>query len=373
MIFFYYGSDSSILNIRQSEIRRRNMAFLSALSTSSEAERIYAVYYSSKIQFLKNWINTLISNHKIVILYYTYFIPLSFFGINLSYLNNILIRIFYFPLSFKLRGKQVMHWCYWPNGYKQYKIFKFRGKLIFDSDHNIVNDPNNIALSEVELHKKKALLSEIAKKANIIISGSRSMLLWFKNENILLSLYYLPNGVFYQSKEMGFTPKKKTQKVVYCGIISNWVKTEWLFRLIENNPLLEFHIIGKDYKTEITPLLKEYNNVTLHGFLPLPEANKIIETCDVAIALYREGANIDGSSMKILDYLMQNKYVVTNRFHEHLWEDYNGLIHCADTYEDFEKQIRYPSQYNYTQENIQQFLQRNTWQTLTNQFINSIK
>ncbi|WP_317903726.1 glycosyltransferase family protein [Cerina litoralis] len=273
---------------------------------------------------------------------------------------------------FKVQNERekVINWCYWPKGYRDWKYLQTKGKLLFDSDHNILNDPNT---PKDDQKDRERLLVEIGSRANFVLSASRTMLKWFSqfpNVRGFLAMNGVITDKVNNSKIASTTPNKE---IVYCGTLSKWIKKEWLFRLISEHPEWTFHIVGRDYLCNLSEELMEFENVVLYGYLPRKKADSVIGKADVAIALYEKEAHIDVSSMKIFDYLKMGKKVVTNNFHPHLLQDYESLIYCADSYDKFQEYINDDAYLAPKDEVIASFLKNKTWEQIVNDILSRIE
>ncbi len=370
MKVFYYGADQPFSQIIAEDINRRNIAYLFALIQSPTITEIVCVHRTTRSMvftqlFRKNY------SGKVFDLFYAPILPERGFFQFFRPINSWLLKIIYWR-HFKLKneGDKVINWCYWPKGYRDWKYLGTKGKLLFDSDHNILNDPN-LPLADIDVRKR--LLVEIAGKANYVLSGSRTMLQWFSQFptcKVILAM----NGVMdCKVNEFRKAVNPAHKEIVYCGTLSKWIKRDWLIKLIKDYPKWTFHIIGRDYLTNLSKELKAFENVILHGYLPRKNADNIIEKADVAIALYKKDAHIDVSSMKIFDYLKMGKKVVTNNFHPHLLQDYESLIYCADSYDKFQEYISNDEFLPPKIKIIKSFLRKMTWKKIVNDILLQIE
>lgn len=347
------------------------MAYLFALSQSPSIHKIVCVHRTTRWTVLSQLFSKSSSSGKVFDLFYAPLLPERGFLQFLRPINIWLLRIIYRKhFNLKNVGNKAINWCYWPKGYLDWKYIQTKGKLLFDSDHNILNDLNTPMEDQNE---RERLLVEIGSKANFVLSASRTMLKWFSQFPGVQGVLAM-NGVMdakVSNPKILINPVHK--EIVYCGTLSKWIKKDWLIKLIMEHPKWIFHIVGRDYLCDLSKELSVFKNVVLYGYLPREKAEAIIEKADVAIALYEKDAHIDGSSMKIFDYLKMGKKVVTNKFHPHLLQDYESLIYCADSYDKFQEYVNNDEYLAPKNKEITSFLRKMAWKKIVNEILIKIE
>jgi glycosyltransferase involved in cell wall biosynthesis len=354
MIVYYFGADAPWENQRESDINRRNMAVLLAIAEQANVKLVYNVIRCTRALLLNKKNQKKSFHSKIENIYIGAILPeRGLFKVFFRPLN----KLFLIMLNHKVvSSEDTVSWCYWPKGYEDYKFLGIDNRMIFDTDHNIIDDPN---LPEDKKGVRSQLLLEAGNKAELILSSSRSMISWFKekgigNTNIMM------NGVFSSRVNLTKTDKLDDNfQVTYCGTLSKWVKVDWIINMAKYQPDWIINIIGKNYKTEIADQLLPITNIILHGFLKPNKVDDILKKTDVCIGLYIEEAGLDVNSMKLYDYLAQGLPVVVNRYHSNLIEDFDGLIDVVHGFNDFITTIKTTKTKDL--ESLQSFLTKVTW------------
>jgi glycosyltransferase involved in cell wall biosynthesis len=265
--------------------------------------------------------------------------------------------------------KQDVIWCYWPKGYTRFKESGWSGRLIFDSDHNIVDDPN---ISDRKKPERIELLKKIGAEADLVLSSARSMLQWFK-ENSKAKTVLLFNGVDPNRFE-DISPEKKSiahPVVGYVGSLSKWIQYDWLERLVQDHSDWHFVIIGKPSNDENYKRFENRPNVHLLGPKNYKEVPSYIKSFDVAIGLYQKHSALDVNSMKLYEYLAAGVPVICSNYHPNLNSDFEGFIQTAETYKDFEKLIKDNIKRRVTDQpsKLSSFLQKVSWNNRINEFL----
>lgn len=366
MIIFYFGADKAWSNQDENAVYRRNMAILLALSKSIKVEKVFNVVRSTRKIVLNEKFQEKSKNPKIENIYIAPIFPESN-GLKrfTRPLNNSLLRSLY-PYLFK-SNQNILSWCYWPKGFLDYEYFNLNCAMVFDTDHNIIDDPN-IPVEQKE--KRKLLLLKIAKQSKYIISSSRSMLQWYTDHNLTHTMLIM-NGVVEQRINLSAVPNSSDNyQVTYCGTLSKWIESSWLIQIIEEHPQWTFNFIGKDYKTDIERTLQTFSNVRMYGFLEPTDVNVLLKQSNVCFGLYKKDAALDVNSMKLYDYLSQGLPVVVNDYHEYLTEDFNDLLNVATTYDEFKAMLKDPKPIN--KEKLQEFLRESTWDRRIEYLLNVI-
>lgn len=357
MIIYYFGADEPWHQQNERNISRRNMAMLIALANNKDVTTVYNIIRCTRQLVIKKWLKKEPVISKIKNIYIAPLLPERWLLTHVSRpLNRLLLKLLNFDAFIKQRKENLISWTYWPKGYEDYNYLKIDSTLVFDTDHNIIGEPN---IENAKLEQRKKLLLEIGGCAYSIVSSSRSMLFWF-NQHGYLNTHLLMNGVFLS--RININQKEANQgpyKITYCGTLSRWIQIDWLIRAIRENPHWHFNIIGKNYKTNLYEKLQEYSNVNLFGFLEPRDVDAILRRSDVCVGLYQKNKAIDVNSMKIYDYLSQGCPVVVNRYHDHLQKDFNSLLNVASSYEEFVAMLRNPKPINKIE--LEGFLKSSAW------------
>ncbi|MGV8815442.1 MAG: hypothetical protein ACOH2D_15170 [Gelidibacter sp.] len=368
MIIYYFGADNAWEQQDHSSLRRRNMAVLYALSKQESITRIYNIIRCSRSTIFKKRKSQSDKNSKIVNIYVGPILPERGFLKSIFHpLNRGLLRLMYRNVFCILRNHENLAWCYWPKGYEDFEYLSLKMEMIFDTDHNIINEPNNVESMKIE---RKNLLIRAGKRAKFILSSSRSMLHWYQEKGFI-NTKVLMNGLF--EERINLLPlvrEGKRYTVTYCGTLSKWIKIDWLFNIIEQHPEWDFNFIGANYKTDIDLQLTKFSNVKLFGFLEPKEVDVILKHSDVCFGLYQNDAALDVNSMKLYDYLAQGIPVVVNNYHSKLKDDFNDLLNIANNYEEFENLLANPKPMNII--DLEQFLKVSTWKQRVKNIVNEI-
>ena len=357
MIVYYFGADGPLATINGNGIRRRNMAILDAITRQPSVDSVFNIIRSTRQVIFKNLRKDSQTNSKVVTIYIAPILPeRGSLGRFTRPINRWILKKIY-PKAFRsTHSSNQLAWCYWPKGFEDFEYLGLDMDVIFDTDHNIIDDPNNTA--DFKLNRKELLL-RIGARATYILSSSRSMLKWyqqhgFENTRIVM------NGVFEKRINLSSSPRENSvYTVTYCGTLSKWIKIDWLFQVINDHPDWHFNFIGSNYKTDLDVQLKLFSNVQLWGFLDPKEVDRILKESDVCIGLYQEDGALDVNSMKLYDYLAQGIPVVVNNYHPHLSSDFNGLLNIAATYQDFNLLLEHPKKPDL--DTLKQFLNNSTW------------
>ncbi|WP_178990259.1 glycosyltransferase [Winogradskyella schleiferi] len=366
MIVYYFGADSPWYNQSEIDINRRNMAVLLAIAEQPNIKLVYNVIRCTRA-LLFNKKDQIVSLHpKIKNVYIAIILPERGVLKKITQpLNRVLLKTF---LPKEKKGQNNLSWCYWPRGYEDYKFLGLLDRMVFDTDHNIIEDPN---LAQNHKKNRTQLLIEAGNRAEIILSSSRSMIAWYTSKGFN-NTKMLMNGVFKSRVHFVDTVNKAGDdfQVTYCGTLSKWIKLEWLLKMAKDQPNWTINIIGKNFKTELADEFEIYKNIKMHGFLKPSEVDAILQKTNVCIGLYREEPALDVNSMKIYDYLAKGLPVVVNKYHAHLGEDFEHLIMVEDNYTDFVSAIKYAKPIE--KDKLKPFLNNVTWQNRVKALTQSI-
>ena len=333
------------------------MAILSTLSQQQSVTKVFNVVRCTRDMVFKKWRQKEPDDTAIVNLYIAPIIPERGILRRLSRpLNRFLLHKINSKAIQRSKKNKNLAWCYWPKGFIDFDFFGLDIDMVFDTDHNIIDEPNNLEEQKAE---KKEILLQAGKRAKYILSSSRSMLHWY-HRNELNHTELLMNGVF--ENRINLKPSNLetvNYTVTYSGTLSKWIKTAWLTKIVQDHSDWTFNFIGYNYKTDIASLLEHYSNVHMHGFLEPADVDAIVKQSDVCFGLYQQDDALDVNSMKLYDYLAQGIPVVVNDYHPNLHNDFNGLLNIASTYEEFENLMKNPN--SFSKEKIERFLISSTW------------
>ncbi len=366
MIVIYFGADNAWSNQDDNVIYRRNMAILLALANNDNVERVINVVRSTRKVVLNKKLQERSQNSNIENIYIAPILPESY-GLKkfTRSLNGTILRWLYPKVL--TSDQNYLAWCYWPKGFDDFEFLNLNCEMIFDTDHNIIEDPN---ISDHHKAKRKALLLKAGVQAKYILSSSRSMLNWYNDHNFKNTKLIL-NGVFEKRINLKTVANSsRNYQVTYCGTLSKWIESSWLIQVIEEHPDWTFNFIGKDYKSEIEFQLQKFPNVKMFGFLEPNQVNVLLKQSNVCFGLYKRDAALDVNSMKLYDYLSQGLPVVVNDYHEYLKEDFNDLLNVATTYDEFKAMLKDPKSIN--RERLQEFLRDSTWDRRIESLLNVI-
>jgi len=251
--------------------------------------------------------------------------------------------------------------AYWPKGYLAWKATGLRGILLFDTDHHLIDDPH---LDDEQRLSRKSLFNLIFEDSDWIISSARSMLLWIRGHGFS-RIERVRNGVDlsrFNGIKQGNKASGKSPVIGYLGTLSHWIDWELLLMLVERNPSCLFQFIGKPFKSLEYKKLLGMPNVEFYGHQTPEEVVQSLKGFDVGLVLYRKHPGLDVDSMKIYEYLAAGVPVVSTRFHDHLKEDFNGLLYLGDRVDELERGIsRALRAGNYREYERQEFLERCDW------------
>jgi Glycosyl transferases group 1 len=355
MIVYYFGADAPWENHDEADINRRNMAVLLAIAEQSSVTKVFNIIRCTRKLLLNKDLQKKSSHPKIVNMYIGALFPeRGILEVIFRPLNKAILKI---TNPIITNGNKTLSWCYWPKGYNDFKYLGLQNRMIFDTDHNIIDDPS---LSAAQKEQREHLLIEAAHSAELILSSSRSMIAWY-NKKGFGHTQLMMNGVFKSRINLKNSTVKTTDtlRVTYCGTLSKWVKADWMIKMAKEHPNMTINIIGKNYKTELESQLQSFENIKMHGYLKPKAVDKILQNTDVCIGLYREDDALDVNSMKLYDYLSQGVPVVVNPYHNNIQTDFQDLLSVGATYEEFIGAICHPKEIK--NEDILAFLDNSTW------------
>jgi len=370
MNIFYFGADYTWGEMQKKGFRRRNTCILKALAENDSVNKIFVVRKVTLQTFVGWLISKRTEYRKVDDICYASFLPNSLLE-KTGMLNlNKKINAFILRRIAGVNTENDLLWAYWPQGFLEADDSGLKGKLIFDTDHNIICDPN---LEEKDFNPRKNLLILAGIKSTWILSSAVSMIGWY-NVNGYTNTYRLRNGIDSGRFMKNYNSKNDNRFTVgYCGTLSTWIDYDLFEIIIQRNPQWRFVIIGSGYLNDTWQILNKYDNVELMGDKIADEVAKIIPGFDAAISLYRKHPALDVDSMKLYEYLAAGVPVVSTRFHEKLSEDFDNLIDVAESSEDFEDKLKSIEQRKPCREGkIIAFLRNSSWNSRINEFLKYI-
>jgi len=309
MKVFYFGTDTTWANIKsKGQFNRRNACLLSALAQNGKVRQVYAVHRSVPEKLPGRIIKQVFGKNKIKDIFLCFPYPDHWPLAN--HINSLFaLLLWLLQLGYLPSGEDIA-WCYWPKGYLLFKRSGARGRLIFDTDHNIVSDPN------IPSHLKSErirLLKEIGQRAEIILSSSRTMIEWYNKLGVRETVL-LMNGVDPSrfNNVRATTLDIPTPVIGYVGSLSRWVLYEWLVALAKEQPDWNFIIIGRPVSDDQYKELELFPNVYFLGPKTYQEVPSFMKSFDIALGLYRPHPALDVNSMKLYEYIAAGVPVVSS-------------------------------------------------------------
>jgi len=385
LIIFYCGADMSWGAAQQYGFRRRNACLLKSLSEQPEVTQVVVPVVVKRRIVLRNLLRRKSgptnASGKVRDLGVAFLFPESWKLRPARWLNRLLVDLQIRLLVAAIEPGRMVTWCYWPAGFRLAKRLGLGGSWVFDADHNLLDDVNQDSAARKEI---EALLAECAKKCDLIVAGSRSMLRWFDGR-AARACAYLRNGVdpgrfasaTGEPEALRHIPRPR---VGYSGALSKWVDYDLLARLARKRADWSFVIIGGDFKADGRAALDGLANVTLLGERAAGEVPALLAALDVGLVLYDTGFRswLDGDSMKIFEYLAAGVPTVATPFHSELEDDFDHLLEIAADASGFEAAIsalihltpETRADWNWRRS---QFVARNTWKCRAEEAVDLIR
>jgi glycosyltransferase involved in cell wall biosynthesis len=366
MNVYYFGADRSWEDLLKIGFRRRNTCILKALVESEYTYKVYVVRKTTLREFLKQLFKRKDRSGKVQDVVFASLLPEKRFGNSNRRLNAFLLH----RLWGRAQDTDIL-WAYWPNGYFTALSSGLRGTIVFDADHNIIDDPS---IPSADLRQREKDLLGIGAAAQYILSSTRSMLDWFRARGFANGVL-LRNGVDasrFQSPSQ--TRQKGAFTIGYCGTLSQWIDYELFAALSRKNPQWRFLIIGKPYRTEDWRVLEGLPNVHLLGEKTATEVANLIPTFDAALNLYRRHPALDVDSMKLYEYIAAGVPVVSTRYHDHLGPDFEDILLLGDDLDTIGRLLQDVENGRIAGPGAKTsgFLQRSSWNKRVDEFLGSL-
>ena len=370
-VILYFGADASFEDLNELGYRRRNTNFMRALSELHEVT-VFNVQYAQRRLCVQHHLDSKkrsTPQKNQVDITITHWIPKGVPGSPI--INAIINR---FLIRRKMREKftkaepSIISWTYWPQGFDYWKLGWNKGQMVFDADHNIVEDPN---LSATQYADRKARLKEAGDRSTLVISSSRSMNEWFK-ESTATPTALIMNAV--DAMRFALKGDKVSESdgkltIGYLGTFSKWIDFSALENFIETHPQCQFKFGGKAYKLNHEDQnrlngLREASNTTWLGDVPFADVPAFLKTIDIGLSLYQPHPALDVNSMKIYEYLAAGIPVLAKPNHAELAADFDDLLVLTAKEDEHAnalkkcQQLKTDSNWNAKRK---QFIQQSSW------------
>jgi glycosyltransferase involved in cell wall biosynthesis len=382
MQIIFFGADASWKALQIKGFRRRNTCLLRAFSGHSEVRKLVIVTPTTRENAFRetSWWRMLLGlsrNDKVVDVPVFAFIPGQSWIPAIASLNRFLARwLIRRALSGSNRTNTVQ-WCYWPAGYQLARQIGLKGPLIFDADHNIIDDIN---LEPQARRETESLLDDCGRRCSLIISGARSMTRWFEKrgfrQHALLRNGVDPTRFQRLSKAEAAVEAIPYPRIAYVGTLSSWVDYKLLAKLAQKRLDWNFLIVGESYKINSLNDFQGIKNVIFLGPRAENQIPNFLRACDVGLSLYNvsHASWLDGDSMKIFEYLAAALPVVSTPYHASLQPDFAGLLEICEGVDEFEQAIlklldQSEEQVADWNKRREQFLKANTWEIRANEAV----
>ena len=344
---------------------RRHVFFLRGFAAAPAVERVYVVRRVSWVTWWRER-RTADDDDRIKTLWVIRWFPERFRLAGITILNRALAR---WSIRRRLGSSSVptVVWCYALSGIADADALNLRGEWFFDTDHDVVHDPNR-RFSPID--DAESIVIRGARRSRRVFSASRNMTQWLRGFGIE-RLSRLRNGV----NPERFVPHRPrnpggeaaaTPILGYMGVFSPWVDLSFLLNLARRRPEWRFVLAGPWRRIRPPRELVELDNVEIRGRVYSRDVPKTLGSFDIGLGLYRKESWLDVDSMKLHEYLAAELPSVTTRFHPHLEEDYEGLIAVAEDLEAFGNRIEAILRWTEDEwlewrRRCREFVTRNTW------------
>lgn len=369
-VIFFFGADSTWEGLKREELCRRNTCLLSSLVSSGRAHVVVVTILASRIEWVKkSFFNKNEKTSNVDDLFLTIIIPGQGKSKLVAKLNNIFNKLIFLIMSYcRNYSSNRFFFAYWPKGLRQADNLACGSPLVFDADHNIIDDENFTAIQKVEI---KALIKKTRSNSFYAVSASRSMLSHFSDFG--LNYFRLRNGVYlnrFEAVEPSLVrmPHDIKKPIIgYVGTISKWLDLDKLSKIAKIRPDWSFVIAGREYKNSIPQDCLRLNNIYFVGQVSAQKLPQYLAQFDIALNLYKGESWMDPDSMKLFEYIASGTPVVSYPFHINLSSDFDNLIEIAESEIDFIEKIEKILSFNIEKltewrEKARLFSQVNTWE-----------
>jgi len=360
MKLIYFGADAPWTKLLNNGFRRRNTHLLKSFASSGFYDQVIAVHFATRGQVLKSILDKKIKDAAVSDVFVANILPVGLKGTFFTKINE-----FFFKLQIWLQGFRKFNrseniiYCYWPKGYDLSRNVALKGRIFFDTDHNIIHDEN---LNKKQQDWQEKLLLDAGKNCEKVLSSTRSMLDWYA-ERGYKNLYRLRNGIIPEIFMNLPEPKKQFSSPIigYIGTISKWIDYEAFEVLIKKNPQWDFPIYGPSFKTETYKNLEAFKNVHFMGPVKADDVPATLKTFDVALNLYRNQPWLDVDSMKLYEYIAAGVPVVSLNYHPFLGQDFENNLYLAENASEMEVQIKKILEARISGDTGKKFIMNSTW------------
>jgi len=377
---YYFGADESWDRIKSKETSRRNTCLLSALAANSRVQVVVVTVLAKRLNRVKTLLRIRWGRSAgITDLYLPLLLP-GQSKVKFIKRWNAAICKTYLSFHSRLYGfpRESYVFAYWPKGLQQALWLNICAPIIFDADHNILDDNNS---SESQKKELSQLLVE-AKAENVHgIAAARTMLKHFNRLGISCSR--LRNGVYpNRFGNNSSIPKEligiKSPIVGYIGALSKWFDIQLMLEIAKQRHDWIFVVIGETYKVDVPTKYKNIDNILFIGRRSADEIPSYLKCFDVAINLYYRKAWMDPDSMKLYEYLASGTPVISTPFHNYLGFDFQQLLMLAESTDEIIQKIE--GVLRMTTEEIAEwkrkalhFARKNTWDDRAAELINILR
>lgn len=368
MKLFFFGADKPWYKLSQEGFYRRNTCLLKAFVNNDKIGRVYVVHRTIRTRLIREIYRArTLRDNRVKDVFIATILPPKFQKLNRwAVWLQLFLQLERFPALVDIV------FAYWPKGYRHFKESGLGGKLIFDADHDLLDNPN---VDKAQKRMIEEQLAEIGQRAAKIIASTRSVIEWFNSQGFCHAIR-IRNGVDLE-RFKAVTVRRdhlSKPKIVYAGTLSSWIDWQMLFNLLSLRPDWSFSFVGKPYKNEEYIKLSEYTNVQLLGFKSPTEVAVLLPKFDVGLVVYKNLPGLDVDSMKIYEYLASGLPVVSTQFHSHLSQDFEGLIYTESSAEGFVMRIEeIMKKREIPKSSRSEFLIKSSWDSRVETLINHIQ
>jgi hypothetical protein len=175
--------------------------------------------------------------------------------------------------------------------------------------------------SQKQLERRKTEFIDVLQKADIIFANSQHLINKYFGDK-QCKVHLIPSGIKINNS-INYKDSKalpcdlvsiKRPRVGYVGNLNYSIDIDLLIYVLENNKFVNFILIGKpkgNKKGILKELTKKYNNLILLGHKPHKVIKQYINNMDVLFSFKRTEMTKGNDSLKIYEYLLSGKPIVT--------------------------------------------------------------